>query len=273
VSDYGPVAVDLLTHSLRFSGISEDPDQFRRLSDVLNAPAGEFVISRVTVKNLMGVTLETCATAVVQKRDVFMVVPRESADQLAQRRAGRFGVTPPEMIRMPVVVVTPPYVARGFVNLASPRDFYRGASAFNPFFPLLDATLRLEGVLVERTPVLLVNRDAIVALAVEDEAVLKVRPALATLGEPPPTLAELAARAQTSLAPADAAAPAQPAMPVFRSGDSLAALVAKMNQLAQPESESEKPPDTDKAAPTDGGSDPRPAPDLGLRPQRFQPAV
>ena len=179
-----PVAIDLLTQSLRFSGLTTDPNQFRRLSDVLNSAENDLLLSQVTVRNLLGVTLDGCDTAVVQKRDVLLVVPRESTNQLAQRRMQRLGVTAPNLTRLQVLVAVPPYLAKGLVNFRDPRDFYWGASDLGRFFPILEATLRLEAAVVEQAPVILVNREAVVAIGTQEE--VQPRPA-----EPAETPAEV----------------------------------------------------------------------------------
>ena len=184
MSEFSPVAIDLLTQSLRFSGFSTDPNQFRRLSDVLNSAESDLLLSQVTVRNLLGVRLDGCDTAVVQKRDVLLVVPRESTDQLTQRRMQRFGITAPNLTRLAVLVAVPPYLAKGIVNFRDPRDFYKGASDQSRFFPLLEATLRLEAAVVEQAPVILVNRGAVVAIGTQEE--VQPRPA-----EPAETPAEV----------------------------------------------------------------------------------
>ena len=172
MSEFSPVAVDLLTLSLRFTGISADPDQFRRFSDILNSPEGELILSSVTIRNLHGVSLDHSPSVIIQKRDVLLVVPRESTQQLAQRRQQRLGINAPSATPLPVLVVVPPYLARGTLNLRNPRDFYRGTSGLPPFFPLLDASLTLDGSLIERSQVILINRDTVVAIGIQDDAAM-----------------------------------------------------------------------------------------------------
>jgi hypothetical protein len=207
MSELSPVAVDLLTLSLRFSGVSTDPDQFRRLSDILNSPEGDLILSRVMIRNLLGVTLDQSPSVIVQKRDVLLVVPRESSEQLAQRRQQRLGINVPSLTPVPVLAVVPPYLARGVLHLRSARDFYRGASGLSQFFPLLDASLKLDGSLVERSSVILVNRDAVVALGIQDEAALQAKPQEAP-DSPFRPGSTLAAQLQGSISP-----PPRPASP------------------------------------------------------------
>lgn len=54
MNQFGAVRVDLFTSGLRISGLNQDPDQARRLSDVLNSPDAQFAMSEVALRDLTG---------------------------------------------------------------------------------------------------------------------------------------------------------------------------------------------------------------------------
>jgi hypothetical protein len=67
---------------------------------------------------------------------------------------------------VPVTVAVPPYLLRGVINYKSRRDFYNSRSHLAQFFPLLTASLSIDEELIEERPVILVNRDAVLAFGI-----------------------------------------------------------------------------------------------------------
>lgn len=179
MNEFGPVQLDLLTASLRISGTTQEIDPARRLSDVLNGPQSQITMTQVTLRDLSGRILDHCETLIVEKREVLVVVPRESVDQMAQHRARRFGIAPPTTRPVPVLVVAPPFLARGFISFREVKDASRGAAALNSFFPLLDASLTISGAPIERASVVLINRESVLAVGPR-----QVQPATVAIGPP-----------------------------------------------------------------------------------------
>jgi hypothetical protein len=176
MSDSSLVAVEMLTDGLRISGYTDQPDQRKRLSDLLNEPADEVLLKDVVVRTLSGIALETCRTMVVQKREVIVAIPRESPGQIAQRRLNRLGYANPDTRPRAVIVVLPPFMARGMMHFRVPRDFQRGTSRLPRFFPLLDSELRRDAQLIESGEVMLVGRDKVMALGQTDPSQPRVAP-------------------------------------------------------------------------------------------------
>lgn len=168
MNNYGPVQVELLTRSVRISGFSRDADEVRRFSDVLNQPGPALVLEHVTFRDRDGAVLENADLAVVEKRDVVLVIPRESAQQDAQHRARRIGLAPAGQVPLPALLVMPPYMGKGTVNFHNQRDVYTGVSVLSPFFALIDATVLMDGRFYVKAPVVLVNREAVAAIASQE---------------------------------------------------------------------------------------------------------
>jgi hypothetical protein len=150
---------------LRISGITPDVDPARRLSDVLNGPQAQITVSQATIYGLDGRVLDTSERIVIEKRNILVVVPRESQGQLAAQRARRFGILPPSASPLPALVLLPPYLADGSISFRDPKDAGRGVASLSAFFPVLDASLTLNGNQLGRASVMLLNRDAVLGLS------------------------------------------------------------------------------------------------------------
>lgn len=183
LNTYGPVQVELLTSSVRISGFSHEIDQVRRFSDVLNLPTTVLVLNQVTFRDRDGSVLESASVAVVEKRDIVLVIPRETPEQIAQHRVLRFGITPGGQVPLPSLVVMPPFMGKGVINFRSQRDVFEGVSTLSSFFPLLDATLLMDGRFYERCPVVLVNRATVAAIASQEQQPLQSPAPAAPPGE------------------------------------------------------------------------------------------
>lgn len=184
---YGRVKVELITLSMRIIGFTFEVNQFRRLSDLLNRQESSFSLEDVVFETGAHLMLESCPQANILKKDILIVVPEESHDQLSLHRAQRLGLTEMQPRRTPALAAVPPYLVRGDLALRSTFETEVEVSNLARFFPMTSVRLRSEGV-TEEHEVVLVNREAMIAFALMEDPDSAKRALVAPAGSERPDI-------------------------------------------------------------------------------------
>lgn len=159
--------VELLLHGARIEGYCGQVELRRRLSEVLNTPGDVVELDDAVAKMTLGESLQT-PSITVEKRAIIAAIPWETSEQDRQRALATSMTGRAKTIQLPVVVLSPPFVIAGNAHL--PGGY--GTSTLRPdpnvfahFFSMTNARITLEDGAFLDAPVVLVNRDAVSAMA------------------------------------------------------------------------------------------------------------
>jgi hypothetical protein len=135
----------------------------KRVSDLFNDNTDQLQLSDVEVTSLAGVKFSCHTSFVVQKSEILLALPRETAAYEQARRADRFGLPTPRSTPEPASVLLPPFLVRGQLHLPAPIDWSRVMARLAPFFALTDAVIQIEDGSTEVADVILLNREEVAA--------------------------------------------------------------------------------------------------------------
>jgi hypothetical protein len=111
----------------------------------------------------------------VEKRAIIAAVPRETSEQSRQRLMERNVMGHAETQPLKVTLIIPPFVAEGTAHLLGGRQAVRKRLRADPdlfarFFSVTDGRLYLPDGNVLEAPVILLNRDRLVAVSLDEAA-------------------------------------------------------------------------------------------------------
>ncbi len=160
------LGVDLLLAGYRLTGTTRQVDESFRFGDVLNNREETLVLRDVTVSDLGGRAVENLAEIAVEKSLLWVAMPKETEEYLTRQRLFRAGMARPNLATQSVLVIVPPFCARGLIHIPPGIDairFVRGA--LPRFFPLTSAKLSADGQALVEAPILFLNRDLVASIA------------------------------------------------------------------------------------------------------------
>lgn len=157
--------VDLLLEGYRLFGVSHAVDERTRFGDVLNSRDEVVQLQDACVYSIKGRMLESVSEITVEKRLIIAAVPRETAEFVARHKMYRAGMLRPTRDQVRVLVMIPPYAARGAVHVPPGTDVSRISRAVSArFFPMTDASLFLGDEGIFEGPVVLLNGDVVASV-------------------------------------------------------------------------------------------------------------
>ncbi|HEU0072794.1 MAG TPA: hypothetical protein VFS30_02190 [Dehalococcoidia bacterium] len=159
--------VELLLDGVRIEGYCSQVELRRRLSEVLNTPGDVIELDDAVAKMTTGEPLKT-PSITVEKKAIIAAIPWETTAQDRQRALATSMTGRAKTIQLPVVVISPPLVIAGTAHL--PGGFGTSVLRADPnlfahFFSMTGARITLEDGAFLDAPVVLVNRDAVSAMA------------------------------------------------------------------------------------------------------------
>ncbi len=175
-----PFYLDVLLAEGVMSGITREVDESRRIVDLMNNRDEIVLLDEASMTSWDGRRLVASAEWLIEKRAILAVIPKETEEQKRHLRLERVGMARPQMLKVFVAAVLPPYVVRGTTYVQPGASLLRAHSdVFNRFFPLIDAELRSMARDFEAA-IVVVNRDFLSAMArldpEQEETVLAPRP-------------------------------------------------------------------------------------------------
>ena len=157
------VQLEAITKDFRLSGFVPAANRFARLSDVLNSPRQDLLLTHASIWSLTGALLAETESLLLKKEEIILVIPRESKAELQDRRLERIGIARPVREQMAVLLAVPPFLARGSLGVSKAGDIEAVMNTLSPFFPLLDARLDVDGKEIEQQSVFLISRPRVLA--------------------------------------------------------------------------------------------------------------
>ncbi len=169
-----PLLVELYLAQARIAGLNFQTEERRRLIDVLNAQEDAIQLEDVRVA-LVGGQKRELPKIMVEKRAIIAAVPRETSEQSRQRLMERNVMGHAETQPLNLTLIIPPFVAEGTTHLLGGRQAVRkrlraDPDLFGRFFSMTDGRLYLPDGNVLEAPVILLNRDNLVAVSLDDAA-------------------------------------------------------------------------------------------------------
>jgi hypothetical protein len=169
-----PLLVELYLEQARLSGITYQVEERRRLIDVLNARDEAFHLQAAKL-SMVGGQKRDLETIAVEKRSIIAAIPRETVEQSRQRTLLRTVVGRRPTQPLDLTLIAPPFVVQGTAHLLAGQASIKGRLRADPdlftrFFSVTDGRLYLpDGGTIE-APVILVNRDTLVAVSLDAAA-------------------------------------------------------------------------------------------------------
>jgi len=170
-----PLLVEVFLNGARIKGLCNAIGQRTRLAEVLNTPTDVLHLDSALVTMTVGATMHSSALS-VEKKAIIAAIPWETNDQDRQRAlvtslSGRVATTPTD-----VVAFSPPFVISGTAHLANGvgglKDLHADPHIFTHFFSITGAQMTLPDGSILEAPVILLNRDAVSAMARKEEPAL-----------------------------------------------------------------------------------------------------
>ncbi len=169
-----PLLVDLYLEQARITGRSFQVGERRRLVDVLNANEDAIQLEDVNFA-MLGGQVRQLPKVMVEKRAIIAAIPRETSEQSRQRMMERNVMGHATTQPLNLTMIIPPFVAEGTAHLLGGRLAVRkrlraDPDLFTRFFSVTDGRLFLPDGSVLEAPVILLNRDNLVALSLDEAA-------------------------------------------------------------------------------------------------------
>jgi hypothetical protein len=156
------LTVDLLLSGYRLFGVTYQVNEKMRLGDVLNSPGDTVTLRHASIFGLRGQVMATLPEVTIEKRQLVAAIPKESEEYQSRQRAYRAGMAKPNLVRIPVLTIVPPYAAVGKVHLPPRSDLSDPEhSGLARFFPITDASLYMGEERLYQGSVMLLNRDLV----------------------------------------------------------------------------------------------------------------
>ena len=164
-----PLLVEVFLNGARIKGLCADVGRRTRLAEVLNTQSDVLQLESAVVSMAVGAPMHAPALA-IEKKAIIAAIPWETKEQDRQRAlatsiSGRAQTTPTD-----VVAFSPPFVISGVAHLAG--GFATGRNTLRPdpgvfshFFSITIAQMMLPDGSTLEAPVILVNREAVSAMA------------------------------------------------------------------------------------------------------------
>ena len=169
-----PLLVELYLEQARITGLNYQTEERRRLVDVLNAHEDAIQLEEVRFAMIGGQKREM-PKLMVEKRAIIAAVPRETAEQSRQRLMERNVMGHAETQPLNVTLIIPPFVVEGTAHLLGGRLSVRkrlraDPDLFSRFFSVTDGRIFLPDGAKLEAPVILLNRDRLVAVSLDEAA-------------------------------------------------------------------------------------------------------
>jgi hypothetical protein len=169
-----PLLVELFLSNGRVHGITHEVHDRTRLLDVLTDGQRAFRLD--SAKVLLGASpkVREFGSLNVEKRSIVAAIPHETQAQLRHRsmQTTTVGKSPTRPIQ--ATLLLPPFVAEGRMHVSQSignigRHLSADAGIFASFISVTDARLFLPGGTEVEAPVLLVNRDLIAGISLDEQ--------------------------------------------------------------------------------------------------------
>ena len=164
-----PLLVEVFLHGARIKGLCDAVGRHTRLAEVMNTPSEMLQLDSAMVTMTVGAPMHS-PSLTVEKKAIIAAIPWETKDQDRQRAlattiSGRAQTTP-----IDVVAFLPPFVISGTAHLSigfgtGLRELRPDPSVFTHFFSITNAQMALPDGSTLEAPVILVNREAVSAMA------------------------------------------------------------------------------------------------------------
>ena len=169
-----PLLVELYLEQARITGLNYQVEERRRLVDVLNAHEDALQLEDVKFAMVGGQRREL-PKVMIEKRAIIAAIPRETSEQSRQRLMERNVMGHAETQPLSLTLMIPPFVAEGTAHLLGGRFAVRknlraDPSLFTRFFSVTDGRLYLPDGSVLEAPVILLNRDHMAAVSLDEAA-------------------------------------------------------------------------------------------------------
>ncbi len=168
-----PLLVELFLSNGRVHGITHEVHDRIRLVDVLTD--GNRAFRMDSAKVLLGATtnVREFGSLNVEKRSIIAAIPHETQAQLRQRSMQTTTVGKSQTRSLRVTLLIPPFVAEGSLHVPQGVGNIGGhltadAKIFPGFISVTGAKLLLPGGTEVQAPILLVNRDLIAGISVDE---------------------------------------------------------------------------------------------------------
>jgi hypothetical protein len=159
------LTVDLVLIGYRLSGTTYQVSEKIRFGDVLNSQAERITLKRASISGFKGQALAALPEVTIEKQAIVAAIPRESDELQHKQRLYRAGMAKPDLVRVPMLALVPPYAAMGKIHVSPKSDPSDPEhSGLARFFPVTDAVLFREDVRLYQGPLLLLNRDLVAVM-------------------------------------------------------------------------------------------------------------
>jgi len=166
------LTVDVLLSGYRLFGVTYQVTEKVRLGDLLNSGGEAIKLRHASILGLKGQVMATLPEVTVEKRQLIAAIPKESEDYQHRARLFRAGMAKPDLVKVPVLAIIPPYAAAGKVHVSPTSDLSEPErSGLSRFFPLTDAVVFIGEERLYQGPIVLVNRDLLAMLGKTGEEV------------------------------------------------------------------------------------------------------
>lgn len=156
------LTVDLLLSGYRLFGVTYQVNEKVRLGDVLNSAGETIVLKHASILGLKGQVMATLPEVTIEKRRLVAAIPKESEEYQQKQRVFRAGMMRPNLVRVPVLTVVPPYAAMGKVHVSPGSDLSDPEHCgLARFFPMTDAVLFMGEERLYQGAIVLLNRNLI----------------------------------------------------------------------------------------------------------------
>jgi hypothetical protein len=168
-----PLLVELFLSNGRVHGITHEVHDRTRLLDVLTD--GHRVFRLDSAKVLLGASpkVREFGSLNIEKRSIIAAIPHETQAQLHQRsmQTTTVGKNPTRPIQATLLI--PPFIAEGLMHVSQSignigRHLSADPGIFANFISVTEAKLSLPGGTEVAAPVLLVNRDLIAGISLDE---------------------------------------------------------------------------------------------------------
>ena len=166
--------VELFLDRARVIGMLPNLSQNRRLVDVLGNQDSSIVLENAEARLVGGNQSYKFASMSLKKSDVLFAIPRETQEQIRARAMYRTGMSSQTQASMPLGVLLPTCHIAGTTYVAPSVSRQKlEVAAFPHFFAIANARITEANDATTEEQVVIVNRDAILALGrPEDSASL-----------------------------------------------------------------------------------------------------
>jgi len=158
----GGYECELIQHDSRISGTSQNVGGRQRLVDVLNGEGPSLDIAKAVVDFRNGTEGLRKENLTVLKHSILLAVPRETPEQSRQMLMQRSLVGRAMRRPLTVSILLPGMSIEGTAHLPAGAGSVQ-LSMLERFFPITEAAVSVAGDVPFKAPVVLVNREAIVA--------------------------------------------------------------------------------------------------------------